>query len=60
MSETQLMEQVKKSIDRLALIELCKAGASNIQIREIFGKIDNNTMTKIRKAVHGKKHQAEE
>lgn len=52
------LEDVKKSIDRLALIELCRAGATTQQIRDVFGSIDNNLVSKIRKAT--KKGQGEE
>ncbi len=44
------LEDVKKAIDRLALIEFCKAGATNQQIRDVVGSVDNNLVSKIRKA----------
>lgn len=44
------LEDVKKAIDRLALIELCKAGATTQQIRDVVGPVDNNLVSKIRKA----------
>ena len=56
-TETNL-DDIKKSIDRLALIELCKSGATTQQIREVFGSIDNNLVSKIRKAT--KKGSGEE
>ena len=57
-SSEATLDDVRKSIDRLALIELCKAGATTQQIRDVFGSIDNNLVSKIRKAT--KKGQGEE
>lgn len=48
------IKSVKKSLDTLILIELCKAGATYPQIREIMGAADNNVISKI-KSVFGRK-----
>lgn len=45
------LADVKKSIDRLALIELCKSGATRTEIRNVMGKVDNNLLSKINKAL---------
>lgn len=45
------LTDVKKSIDRLALIELCKGGATYTEIRDVMGKVDNNFLSKINKAL---------
>lgn len=45
------LEEVKKSIDRLTIIELVKSGAKREQIREVMGSLDNNQLSKIKKAV---------
>lgn len=54
------LEDVKKSIDRLAIIELVKSGAKREQIREVMGSIDNNQLSKIKKAVNAQHSTAEE
>lgn len=45
------LTDVRKSIDRLALIELCKSGATRTEIRDIMGGVDNNLLSKINKAL---------
>jgi uncharacterized protein YerC len=45
------LEEVKKSIDRLAIIELVKSGAKREQIREVMGSLDNDQLSKIKKAI---------
>ena len=49
------ISEVKKSIDLLILIELCKAGAGRDQIRAIMGSLDNNQFTKVKSSVMPKK-----
>lgn len=45
------LAEIKKSVDRLALIELCKGGATRDEIRDVMGKVDNNLLSKINKAL---------
>ena len=45
------LDDVKKSVDRLAIIELVKGGAKREQIRDVMGSLDNNQLTKIKKAI---------
>lgn len=54
------LEDVKKSIDRLAIIELVKSGAKREQIREVMGSLDNNQLSKIKKAVSVGQNTVEE
>lgn len=42
----QLLTAIKKSIDVLVLIELCKAGVTRNQARELLGTLGNNTFSK--------------
>ena len=58
-SETSL-DDIKKSIDRLTIIELVKVGAKRDQIREVMGAIDNNQLSRIKKAVVNKRNVEEE
>ena len=46
-----LLIELKKSIDLLILIELCKGGANRNQVREIMGTADNNLVAKVRSAL---------
>ncbi len=43
------LEALKKSVDTLVLIELCKAGATRDQARETLGGISNESFAKINK-----------
>ncbi|HMR73197.1 MAG TPA: hypothetical protein PKD68_04290 [Candidatus Saccharibacteria bacterium] len=54
------LNDVKKSIDRLAIIELCKSGAARTEIRDVMGGIDNNLLSKINKALKRSSRQLEE
>ncbi len=54
------LADVKKSIDRLALIELCKSGATRAEIRDVMGGVDNNLLSKINKALKKSTQQLEE
>ena len=40
------IDELKSSVDLLALIELCKLGASRGDVREVFGTLDNNLFAK--------------
>lgn len=53
-SNSTTLEDVKKAIDRLTIIELVKSGAKREQIREVMGSLDNNQLSKIKKALSGK------
>lgn len=50
-TEDNTIEGLKKSIDLLVLIELCKGGATRDQIREVMGSINNTTLAKVRAAL---------
>ena len=41
------IDDLRKSIDLLVLIELCKMGANRDQARDILGALDNNTFSKV-------------
>lgn len=45
------LDDVKKSVDRLAIIELIKAGATRSQVREVMGSINNQAFGKIHQAM---------
>lgn len=45
------LDDVKKAIDRLAIIELIRAGATRAQIRDVMGSINNQTFSKLHQAV---------
>lgn len=48
---------LKKSVDTLLLLELCKLGAGAKEIRNILGSLDNNQFSAINAAIKGgKKH----
>ena len=49
--------EIKKSLDLLILIELCKTKADRNQIREILGKADNNLISKINVLIKGVKNE---
>jgi hypothetical protein len=51
------LQALKKSLDLLILIELCKSGASYPQIREVMGTADNNTISKVKKAISNNKKE---
>lgn len=44
-------DDVKKAVDRLAIIELVKAGATRTQVREVMGSINNQVFSKIHQAM---------
>ena len=43
----KVLSSVKKAIDSLILIELCKSGATRDQARQLLGGLDNNMFSKI-------------
>lgn len=43
--------ELKRSINLLVLIELCKSGATRDQIREVMGSVNNTTLAKVRTAL---------
>lgn len=45
------LDEVKKSIDRLAIIELVKAGATRSQVREVMGSLNNEAFGRIHQAM---------
>lgn len=45
------LDDVKKAVDRLAIIELIKAGATRTQVREVMGSINNQAFGKIHQAM---------
>lgn len=45
------LDDVKKAVDRLAMIELVRAGATRAQVREVMGSISNETFSKINQAL---------
>jgi hypothetical protein len=45
------LDDLKKSIDRLAIIELVKAGATRSQVRDIMGSINNQAFGRIHHAM---------
>jgi hypothetical protein len=54
MDQTQISEkldQLKKSIDLLVMIELAKSSATRDQIRNVLGGFDNSVLTKLNKAL---------
>lgn len=50
-SDDNALSELKRSVDLLVLIELCKSGATRDQIREVMGSINNNTLAKVRAAL---------
>ena len=53
----KIIINLKKSIDTLILLELCKLGAGAKEIRNILGSLDNNQFSAINTAIKGgKKH----
>ncbi len=61
MEDTKAIEKIlnnlKKSVDTLILLELCKVGAEAKEIRNILGSLDNNQFSAINSAIKGgKKH----
>jgi len=52
----QKIDELKSSVDLLALIELCKLGASRGDVREVFGTLDNNLFAKVNTII-GKRKQ---
>lgn len=53
------IDEIKKSIDRLSIIELVKSGATRDQIRDIIGPISNNYLATVRKAIKNKQKDEE-
>ena len=51
----KIIINLKKSIDTLVLLELCKLGAGAKEIRNILGKLDNNQFSAINAAIKGGK-----
>ncbi|MFA5831132.1 MAG: hypothetical protein WC878_04875 [Candidatus Paceibacterota bacterium] len=49
------LQNLNKTIKDLFIFLLCKEGYTKEQIRGIFGKIDNNKVTKIGVGIKGKK-----
>lgn len=49
----KLFNDLKKSIDTLILLELCKLGAGAKEIRKILGKLDNNLFSAINAVIKG-------
>ncbi len=49
------LNNLKKSIDTLILLELCKLGAGAKEIRNILGGLDNNQFSAINAAIKGGK-----
>lgn len=45
------LDDIKKAVDRLAIIELIKAGATRTQVREAMGSINNQAFGKIHQAM---------
>jgi hypothetical protein len=43
----KVLSSIKKTIDSLILIELCKSGATRDQVRQLLGGLDNNLFSKI-------------
>jgi uncharacterized protein YerC len=48
------IQELKKAIETLVLIELCKRKATRPQIRDIMGGISNNTISKVNVAINGR------
>lgn len=46
---------LKKSIDSLILIELCKSEATRDQARQLLGTLDNNLFSKVSSIFNKKK-----
>lgn len=49
------INNLKKSIDTLLLLELCKLGAGAKEIRNVLGSLDNNQFSAINAAIKGGK-----
>jgi len=47
-NDNTTLAELKKSIDLLVLIELCKSRATRDQIRDVMGSINNTTLAKVR------------
>lgn len=50
-NDDNILGELKRSVDLLVLIELCKSGATRDQIREVMGSINNTTLAKVRAAL---------
>lgn len=55
MNNEKAINELKKSIDILIMIELCKQGATRDQSRLLLGKLDNNLFSKINLVVASKR-----
>lgn len=51
----KIVTALKKSIDTLVLLELCKLDASAKEIRNILGSLDNNQFSAINAVIKGEK-----
>jgi len=51
------LESIKKSVDTLILIEICKIGASREQARKALGTLDNNAYSKINALINSSKRK---
>lgn len=50
-SNETTLDDVKKAIDRLTIIELIKAGATRTQVREVMGSINNQAFGRLHQAM---------
>lgn len=50
-SSDTTLEDIKKALDRLTIIELIKSGATRTQVRGIVGSMSNETFAVINKAL---------
>jgi hypothetical protein len=54
------IDELKSSVDLLALIELCKLGASRDDVREVFGTLDNNLFAKVNTIISKRKRDSKQ
>ncbi len=54
------IDELKSSVDLLALIELCKLGASRGDVREVFGTLDNNLFAKVNTIISKRKRDSKQ
>jgi hypothetical protein len=54
------IDELKSSVDLLALIELCKFGASRGDVREVFGTLDNNLFAKVNTIISKRKRDSKQ
>jgi hypothetical protein len=55
----KIVASLKKSIDTLILLELCKLGAGAKEIRTILGSLDNNHFSAINAVVKRRKNHGQ-